>query len=786
MEEFDSISEGCFLVMPKSARGRPSLKKRKRSYKAINATNSRSSKMKLGDAGFQRLFDGDEPEASMQLRSESYDSSWRQMKKILDDILVETNQATFDQIEEFVTNAHIPTYSSTGTMSLPFHEIPTALVFAGINTPDHDNLFTQIASRLIDSSAQSNMNTPNYVALLQSRDCTNLRITMRNMIEQFLAADVEYDHGDDDVEEEEPEDPMELEDDAVGTKQSANDQFNLNFMKARKSRLPNYDMQILDGWYRHVVEKQSSSFSLPNLVVMIQDFESFDPSILEDLFEICSEYRSRLPIVLLIGIATSSNALHQSLSKSALSLLRTEKFWLQQSDVWFNRVIDELFIKPTHNIKLGPRPYKFLLDHFYLFDFSIGSVMASLQFTLMHHYYANPLSILSPVNDKLVNKKMLVKMQDDGHLTADHATHIRMLRSFRTHIDNICEKDPNEALRLLDDDSYLMTEALPRFLYDMNQYHSLAYAVFEIMTTVQACFPTFAGLRRSKRMLYLELLENQDGLANSDIVRWLISLVRKMDLEGLTGLLKALSELLLDRNDFDSPLWSETVSVELDYKKNVVSWMERLGMEEVDEDKQEESSDDEVKTKEEKLPDLDLGRQTKTAKRVKMYIIKKKGGELVKVANEIADWLQLIFSKYLGSFVAWPLHELVYYSSIKLHEKSFTPQPRASIQTALGQTQHYINCSCCSSKDVGSIQPTEQDTSILYKLYLECGRMINLYDWFVAFGCVIEREKGNKKVDENEVQARFIRSVAELQFLGFIKATQRKTDHVVRLTWSHA
>lgn len=40
--------------------------------------------MKLGDAGFQRLFDGDEPEASMQLRSDSYDNSWRQMKKVLD------------------------------------------------------------------------------------------------------------------------------------------------------------------------------------------------------------------------------------------------------------------------------------------------------------------------------------------------------------------------------------------------------------------------------------------------------------------------------------------------------------------------------------------------------------------------------------------------------------------------------------------------------------------------------------------------------------------------------
>jgi hypothetical protein len=107
------------------------------------------------------------------------------------------------------------------------------------------------------------------------------------MIEQFLAADVDYDQSDEDVEEEENEDAMELGDDAEGSKKPANDPFNLSSMRGRKSRLPNYDMQILDGWYRHIVEKQSNSFSLPNLVVMIQDFESFDPSILEDLFEIC-------------------------------------------------------------------------------------------------------------------------------------------------------------------------------------------------------------------------------------------------------------------------------------------------------------------------------------------------------------------------------------------------------------------------------------------------------------------------------------------------------------------
>ena len=33
------------------------------------------------------------------------------------------------------------------------------------------------------------------------------------------------------------------------------------------------------------------------------------------------------------------------------------------------------------------------------------------------------------------------------------------------------------------------------------------------------------------------------------------------------------------------------------------------------------------------------------------------------------------------------------------------------------------------------------------------------------------------------LSARFIQSVSEMQFLGFIKPTQRKTDHVQRLTW---
>jgi hypothetical protein len=39
------------------------------------------------------------------------------------------------------------------------------------------------------------------------------------------------------------------------------------------------------------------------------------------------------------------------------------------------------------------------------------------------------------------------------------------------------------------------------------------------------------------------------------------------------------------------------------------------------------------------------------------------------------------------------------------------------------------------------ILPTQPDTCILYQLHLECGRWINLYDWFVSFRAILDRNE---------------------------------------------
>ena len=85
------------------------------------------------------------------------------------------------------------------------------------------------------------------------------------------------------------------------------------------------------------------------------------------------------------------------------------------------------------------------------------------------------------------------------------------------------------------------------------------------------------------------------------------------------------------------------------------------------------------------------------------------------------------------------------------------------------------------------ISPSLPDISIVYKLHLECGRLINLYDWMQAFSMIVQSADEDSVASDGKVdkviQARFIRAVSELQFLGFVKSTKRKTDHVARLTW---
>ncbi|KAG0009974.1 hypothetical protein BGZ80_001889 [Entomortierella chlamydospora] len=634
--------------------------------------------------GFQQLKDVDEPWEATEIRHTLFNKEWGLMSSRIESVMLNMNTIALSAIYDFVDSAY--TVKATRAL-MPFQELPTGLIFAGINVPDHDLLFQQIARTISSSTAptmeptssvtsQSGTNAMssqpgngnNHVIILQSKDCVNLKTAMKSMIDQFVGLAIEG-----------AINPLE-----AGLK------------------LPAYDMIVLERWYQSLCDLRENDPDMrtPTLVVIIQDFESFDQDVLQDLITICSNYLDRIPF---------------------------------------------------------------------------------------------------PI-----------------------------LRYVESKVDN----DPQVAEMLLLDDEFL-TLQIP----DMSRF-------------------SISVLKKSKRALYFMALEGT--LTNSSNITFLLSLVRKMDSNSMMVFIEDCLQFFNDLPQYTSKSkqLEDTINRDLltlqSIRDRMIALLEVVSddsaasedeAEGTDQAEQNDENGDEDEALEEVVQVPVPDRWTKSNTKTPTTLKKRK---LVSVKANMMDGRQTKIAKKTRETVRIPKGALGTYTVLvteidQFFEKlfnvaalAFLPQPRASIQTALGQPELYLNCDCChppsgaegaSTSRAEMVLPTQHDVCILYKLYVECGRLINMYDWFTAFGMILERgvgvegdggddgngdegadssgrakkrakvqpKKATKKkseesvkkegLDQKEVQARFISGVAELQFMGFIKPTNRKTDHVQRLTW---
>ena len=164
--------------------------------------------------------------------------------------------------------------------------------------------------------------------------------------------------------------------------------------------------------------------------------------------------------------------------------------------------------------------------------------------------------------------------------------------------------------------------------------------------------------------------------------------------------------------------------------------------------------------------------------------------------KEIIAFLHSTFTDYLNEMPSkWALNDVFYYDDVATVKKMLLGAPRASIQSALSLPCQYIHDPDLANVSAEQIPAYLPDICIAYKLHLESGKLINLYDWLQCWISIVgssegsdmevdtvEEQSGPKVVDKR-LHARFSRAVSELQFLGFIRNSKRKTDHVERLTF---
>lgn len=108
--------------------------------------------------------------------------------------------------------------------------------------------------------------------------------------------------------------------------------------------------------------------------------------------------RAELPITLILGLATSSNALNQILPSSISDMLDTRNFHLVQALAKLEAVFQQIFFSPEMPFILSHSLMKNLDDKFMLHDFTVRSIEHSLKVNFQHikkpFYWASQIGAL--------------------------------------------------------------------------------------------------------------------------------------------------------------------------------------------------------------------------------------------------------------------------------------------------------------------------------------------------------------------------------------------------------
>lgn len=510
-------------------------------------------------------------------------------------------------------------------------------------------------------------------------------------------------------------------------------------VRRKDTKLLNYDLQILSEYVRER--------SILQVVLAFEDTEAFDSDLLSELIELLGCWHDRIPFVLLFNIATSADFLQERISKGAIKVLNGHLFDVAPFEEEIEQVF-EAITEPDVPLWIGPGLLSALLERQSDYIGSIDGFVDALQYAYMSCYYANALSIfLAPHLERKQGMR-------------DHFEAIRNLRSFQDYCHHLLEEEDVSRVRdLLDQDDVLFALVQEKLLKGRSTLAEVMVAVDVIHRLQSALQPSQRAL---KSKLYLQAMSGK--LRGSSLVRSLLLSVRKSssanaakaieavavcDLSGeiqeqCTEIRNELFELMAKQADCSQPLRSEDDVNNSTLRTTVVAQK------------------------------VELSKQKSS--------LSEQDAAYTEILRRFTDLLEQVLDSTLVDPKSLVFHEIFIYDLKSPHREVFTPRPRHAIERALAAPHDYLDCDCCapgpSDGDDATLASSQPATAVLYQLYLESGSLINASDLFQAFQAVRSDDR-----TEGESMALFQRSLAELRYLGLVKSTRKRVDHVTKVAW---
>ncbi|KAK4058832.1 Origin recognition complex subunit 3 [Microbotryomycetes sp. JL221] len=551
---------------------------------------------------------------------------------------------------------------------------------------------------------------PCLVSRLSSRNCPNIKTALRTVNAGFINR-IDLDPYDDDG-------------DAPAIAASG----------LKSAALPAEDLQNLLAWYTHRYRTKKLNHDEPKLVVLLEDLEGMQSHVIASMIENLAAYAGELPLVLLIGVATSADAINQAVWRGITNQLNTSTFFVEPGISAFNAV---------------------MRDYLYMIHYGRPEAWAT----------------------QLLDAEMF------DRLPQDMAERLASLPSCRS-------LEPSDPLvqALSFDNLDSLRQAIAIATSARHSWASKRMCAFSIVLSLQEFWDKSVPMEKMLRSLH-------DGTMGAHIDS-LGKLVLQSSSTKIPALLEAVTqeiEIVTARHPGSTDhVFAELVSTAQQQFDEILSRPRATGRQNL-------------------LNGNTIGQDL-------MHSTLKPGEAdkaftrwIKEFATQLADYLRASFI----SVTSLPMHESWLLDRASDLQKTFNPSLLTSIQDALcslvaPHSGHSASGTLSRTRiqDQALLDPP-MDIAIAYKMYLETGKNVNLADWFSAWeGSAFDEHKtvsdngkrrrnsvdgrgsqfgsdaDDDERDEEEImmrkQARFIRAIGDLGFMGFIHPTARKAEHVTK------
>ncbi|KAH1113997.1 hypothetical protein J1N35_007375 [Gossypium stocksii] len=652
---------------------------------------------------------------NMNLRMEAFEFVWSKIESTIKDVLRDINTNVFSEIQTWVHQS-FDTIRSLGTPEFP----EATQSFPIISDANSKRLFTGLVltknmefvdDLLTFEELGKHLKYQGYrVANLSSLDFTaknGVGGCLRSLLRQFLMSSL---------------DPA--------------------------------DMSILASWYR---EENCNN----PVVVIIDDIERCCGSVLSDFILMLSEWVIKIPVILIMGVATTLDAPRNILPSNALRCLCPFEFTLGTPAERMDAVVEAVLVKPCSGFIIGHKVAVFMRNYFVSQDGTLTSFIRALKIACTQHFYTEPLSVI-----------LLEFASEEDNLVLEIERHGLLPEVLWKHVFELpsCQR-----VRLNKPTSESLAHAFSEWKRLQNQWRAVVLCLYatgkgEKVRLLDLFCEAIDPKSYNQGEFDTNMKAEKDPVLSSSRIKGhvickAVRLVRDLSTVQLGNLLK---------------IW-ENLTVGIPEINGKVK--ELLSLLNVEDGKSSKK-------------DLIVTPRRHTS-RIQLNIEK----DSKSLSDRAANLIECMVRDYMHPIECIPFHEIFCFKDVDKLRLALIGDPRRRIQVDLLEFQKLLCCRCCTSSS-NALLPSMHDASIMYKLAQEHGDLINLHDWYQSFKSIVlcpnskrkprrsplpKKRKGIKEAEsqsEASIQARFCGAVTELQITGLLRMpSKRRPDFAQRVAF---